>query len=250
MSQTLEAAAALTEMTSTDAPRYVILLTDGWQWCSPYDPATRTAPVAPVDTLTANGVTVFVVGFGDSVDVSTLNQMAVHAGTALVGCDPTGDEVTDPNPCYYRADDPVTLVAALDAIALHVAAETCDGLDNNCDGLIDEGLSRGCDSACGSGTETCSAGEWVGCDAPQPARETCDAIDNDCDGIVDNSTIILCPTGFACTDGAYVAVTPIDPPGGEVTGEAVGCGCRTGAGASPLAGLLALLGLALLRRRR
>ena len=46
--------------------------------------------------------------------------------------------------------------------------EICDGLDNNCNGQIDEGLLNAC-GECG--------------DVP---RELCDFVDNDCDGKIDN----------------------------------------------------------------
>jgi hypothetical protein len=73
------------------------------------------------------------------------------------------------------------------------AIETCDGLDNNCTGGIDENLSR--QTSCGYGAclgnvgnETCTAGTWGG-DTCNPLagaeQETCDNIDNDCDSSVD-----------------------------------------------------------------
>ena len=71
--------------------------------------------------------------------------------------------------------------------------ETCDNVDNDCDSITDEDLTRGtaCGiGACGStGTETCAAGLWVGdtCKAGTPTIETCDNKDNDCDGTVDES---------------------------------------------------------------
>ncbi|MBI2896886.1 MAG: hypothetical protein HYY06_25230 [Deltaproteobacteria bacterium] len=67
--------------------------------------------------------------------------------------------------------------------------EPCNGLDDDGDGKVDVNpdgspLSRSCETACGTGSEYCEAGEWV-CYAPQPRDEVCDNFDNDCDGDVD-----------------------------------------------------------------
>ncbi|RLJ05870.1 MAG: hypothetical protein DRP16_05725, partial [Candidatus Aenigmatarchaeota archaeon] len=51
-----------------------------------------------------------------------------------------------------------------------------------------EGATRPCSETkkgiCGTGNETCTNGEWVGC--PEPVKERCNGEDDDCDGIIDN----------------------------------------------------------------
>ena len=73
--------------------------------------------------------------------------------------------------------------------------ETCDGKDNDCDGSIDEGLTRPCYSGprgtanvgtCKAGIQKCSSGRWSICTGEvKPQSESCrDRVDNDCDGQV------------------------------------------------------------------
>ena len=73
-----------------------------------------------------------------------------------------------------------------------VTQEICDGLDNDCDGQVDEFLVRECHTACGAGQEVCSSGSWVGCDAPRPSVEACDGIDNNCNGETDEGVLNAC----------------------------------------------------------
>jgi hypothetical protein len=65
------------------------------------------------------------------------------------------------------------------------ATESCNNADDDCDGQTDESVTRSCDTPCGAGTQTCTAGLWGTCSAPAPTTEVCDNVDNDCDGATD-----------------------------------------------------------------
>jgi hypothetical protein len=72
-------------------------------------------------------------------------------------------------------------------------AETCNNRDDDCDGAVDEGLSRNCGTdvgECEFGTETCAAGAWGAClGAVWPVPEVCDDLDNDCDAASDDDWV-------------------------------------------------------------
>jgi hypothetical protein len=95
--------------------------------------------------------------------------------------------------------------------------EQCNGLDDNCNGSVDEGVVQACTVFGCAGVRIClpgGDGGFTSCMPTNPLPETCNGQDDDCNGQVDDLPDLACGIGPcrrlapACVDGGVGACTP------------------------------------------
>ncbi|MBI2060910.1 MAG: carboxypeptidase regulatory-like domain-containing protein [Nitrospirae bacterium] len=231
-------------------------------WKAPAEPGVYTVSVIAKDDRGATAIASVEIpvgqdqdgdGFIEKIDCDDRNS-SVHPGAPEI-CDQTD------NDCNGKVDDvPATMVFWKDqdgdgytdgtflkgcpvgpgwtqtakrgdcrddlSVVTPGAVEICDGLDNNCDGQIDENTGGGsCNTTmagtCSSGSLVCAKGTLACAQRLSPTAESCDGLDNDCDGLIDENLggqacnankPGLCSTGdMACKNGVMACIPRLAP---------------------------------------
>ncbi len=171
---------------------------------------------------------------GASDESFTLGGLAMGAT-----CDGTGGCGQGVVTCALGSTNTATCSTSPNGPASQATTEVCDGADNDCDEVIDNGFNVGSScpavGACAAGQLICNSSQSATiCNTTDPSSasfqgstEVCDAVDNDCDGQLNEGFDYQgIAVGDACTGTGRCATLP----GGNVecVGGAAVCSTNPG----------------------
>ena len=141
-------------------------------------------------------------GLDDDCDGKVDEQQADRPCPAATGLCAGAVSVCDGAAGFTACDPPAHARAEGRAYVAEEDRRHCNGVDDDCDGQVDEacdcrdGETMACGEAegrCEPGFQQCAEGRWGACNgATGPRPEACDGVDDDCDGRVDEAVANAC----------------------------------------------------------
>ena len=187
-------------------PYFAVVVSDGDENCGGNAPLAVDQLYDIVYSGTTYHVSTYVIGYAFTSTI--LNQMADYGDDGLLN---------GSTPAAFRADSEAELAAILfEIVDGSVLNEICNGADDDCDTLVDEGFTKYCDRQGVLGPPTSSL---IHC--TDPGETVCDGLDDNCNGSVDEGLLNdcgTCGTLVEICDGADNDCDTIVDEGGVCSG--------------------------------
>jgi Putative metal-binding motif len=158
---------------------------------------------------------------------------------------------TDANGCEYNCEKTGRDGAACDPNDANCGKELCDSVDNDCNGIINDGDAAtggpeggtacldycngvACKGECTAGITTCVGKDLICIPGKGPSQELCDGKDNDCDGVNDNGFNLgtdpnnCGACGVSCANALPNAVAQCTDPAGAAPPVCSILACKPG----------------------